>query len=149
MKKHFFKVILVDDDEDDRFLFSEAFESLAIQTELALFKNGQEFIDYLENTGDSLPEIVFLDLNMPVRNGLECLQYLRKIDKFKDVFVAIYSTSSSDRDMEATLLHGANIYIQKPTNFKTLTNVIDRALKTCYQYTTSQLDKYNFLLKLP
>ncbi len=148
MKEHNFKIVLVDDDEDDRFLFSEAFKNLKIKSDLTLFKDGQEFVDYLENDLGKLPEIVFLDLNMPKKNGLECLQYLRKNDKFKDVFVAIYSTSSSDKDMEATLLHGANIYIQKPTSFATLTKVIDRALKTCYQYATSQLDKHSFLLKL-
>jgi len=148
MKEHFFKVVLVDDDEDDRYLFSEAFQSLKIKTELALFKNGQEFIEYLENSPDILPEVIFLDLNMPIKNGLECLQYLRKNKRFKNIFVAIYSTSSSDKDMEAALLNGANIYIQKPSNFKTLTNIIDRTLKTCYQYSTSQLDRQNFLLKL-
>lgn len=148
MKEHFFKVILVDDDEDDRYLFSKAFQSLNIKTELQLFKDGQEFVDYLESGLGNLPEIVFLDLNMPIKNGLECLQYLRKDPKYSDIFVAIYSTSSSDTDMEATLHHGANIYIQKPSNFKTLTNVIDRALKTCYQYATSQLDRHGFILKL-
>lgn len=149
MGNHFFKVVLVDDDEDDRFLFSEAFDSLKMNTKLALFKNGQEFIDYLEKAASEIPEVVFLDLNMPVKNGLDCLQYLRKNSRFKDVFVAIYSTSSSPEDMNITLTHGANIYIQKPNNFKTLTAVIDKSLKTCYQYTTSQLDKHSFLLKLP
>lgn len=149
MNEHYFKVILVDDDEDDRFLFKEAFQGLKLNTELALFENGQEFIDYLGTTTDGLPEIVFLDLNMPLINGLECLRHLRKFDKFKDIFVAIYSTSSSEKDMRDTLRHGANIYIQKPNNFTTLTNVIDRALRTCHQYATSELDKHTFLMKLP
>ncbi|MFS4418262.1 response regulator [Maribacter sp. 2307ULW6-5] len=148
MKKHFFRVMLVDDDEDDRFLFSEAFETLEVKSELQMCHNGQEFIDHLENNPEQLPEIVFLDLNMPIKNGLECLRYLKQHSKYNDIFVAIYSTSSAEKDMEDTLLAGANIYIQKPNNFQTLRSVIDRAMKTCYQYATSQLDRHSFLLKL-
>lgn len=138
----------MDDDEDDRFFFSEAFDGLKTKSKLSLFKDGQEFIDSLESNLFGLPDIVFLDFNMPKKNGLECLKYLRNNDKFSNVFVAIYTTSSSIRDMDATLQHGANLYIQKPANFGTLTTIIDSALKTCHQYAAPQLNKHSFLMKL-
>lgn len=148
MEKQLYNVALVDDDEDDRFLFSEAFEELKVATELLLFKNGQEFIDSLENGLQHIPQLIFLDLNMPLMNGMECLKYLRQNTLFKDIFVAIYSTSSSEEDMEETFLNGANIYIKKPHNFSTLTKVIDRAVRVCLQYDNSNLDRNNFLLRL-
>ena len=148
MEKQLFNIVLVDDDEDDRFLFSEAFEELKVATELLLFKNGQEFIDYLDSGLQRIPKLIFLDLNMPIKNGMECLKYMRKNELFNDIFVAIYSTSSSEKDIEETFLNGANIYIQKPNNYANLTKVIDRAVRVCLQYGTSALDSSNFLLKL-
>lgn len=148
MEKKLFNIVLVDDDEDDRFLFSEAFEELKVATELLLFKNGQEFIDYLDSGLQRIPKLIFLDLNMPIKNGMECLKYMRQNELFNDIFVAIYSTSSSEQDIEDTFLNGANIYIQKPNNYSTLTRVIDRAVRVSLQYDTSNLDRNNFLLKL-
>jgi CheY-like chemotaxis protein len=121
---------------------------LKVATELLLFKNGQESIDYLDSGLQSLPKLIFLDLNMPIKNGMECRKYIRNNVIFNDIFVAIYATSSSDQDMEETLLNGANIYIQKPNDFFTLTKVVDRAVQVCLQYDTSSLDRKNFVLKL-
>lgn len=148
MGKSLYSVVLVDDDEDDRFLFSEAFEELKVATELLLFKDGQEFIDYLEKGLENVPKLIFLDLNMPIKNGLECLRYLRKNRIFDDIFVAIYSTSAAEKDMEVTFLNGANMYITKPSDFSSLVRVIDRAVRTCLQYDNSQLNREHFLLKL-
>lgn len=148
MNKSLYSVILVDDDEDDRFLFSEAFEELKVATELLLFEDGQKFINHLENGLEQIPKLVFLDLNMPIKNGLECLRYLRKNESFDAVFVAIYSTSSAENDMEETFVNGANLYITKPNDFQSLVRVIDKAVRTCLQYGNSQLSRDHFLLKL-
>ncbi|MDX1470367.1 MAG: response regulator [Flavobacteriaceae bacterium] len=142
------KVILVDDDEDDRLLFKKAMDELKIKTELVLFEEGIELMEFLNNGINKLPAIIFLDLNMPVKNGMECLKEIRATDKFKDVSIAIYSTSSSESDIEKTFIHGANIYIKKPYNYKKLKDVIDQVLKIKWQYFNSSLNRENFLMRL-
>ena len=63
---------------------------------------------------------MFLDLNMPIMNGFECLEAIRSTPHLKDLLVAIYSTSSAERDIEETFEKGANIYIKKPSSFNEL-----------------------------
>ena len=148
MKLDGLKIVLVDDDEDDRLLFQDAIEEVNIQTQLLMFSNGEEFMDYLMLPGQPLPHLVFLDLNMPVKNGLQCLNEIRNTPKLKDLSVAIYSTSSSDSDIEKTFIKGANIYINKPNDFTKLKKVIARVLKLNWQYHTSNLNRENFLLSV-
>ncbi len=142
------KVVLVDDDEDDRLLFKDAIEEVNMNTSLLLFSNGKEFLDYLMLSGQSLPNLVFLDLNMPIKNGMECLTEIRQNDKLKDLSVAIYSTSSSEKDIEQTFVKGANIYINKPNDFVKLKKAISEVLKLNWQYHTSNLNRENFLLSI-
>jgi len=141
-------VALVDDDKDDRFLFQEVIEEIKINTNLLLFTNGQEFMDYLTQ-GDMVNlHIVFLDLNMPVKNGIQCLEEIRDNNRFNDISVAIYSTSSSEADIEETFVKGANVYINKPNDFKSLKKTIEQVLRVNWQYNTSVLNRGNFLLKI-
>lgn len=148
MKLDHLKVVLVDDDEDDRLFFKDAIEELDVNTSLLLFSNGQDFIDYVTLSGQPLPHIVFLDLNMPIKNGIQCLTEIRKSNALKDLSIAIYSTSCSDEDIEQTFIQGANIYINKPNDFKKLKDAIGKVLKLNWQYQTSNLNRENFLLKI-
>lgn len=140
-------VLLADDDEDDRWLFEQALSNLKIKTTLLLFKDGKEIMDHLIKT-ESIPHIVFLDLNMPIKNGMECLQEMRKNNSLKKIPVAIYSTSSSEEDIENTFINGANIYINKPNNFAALKNVVDKVLQLNWQYHTSNLNRENYLFRI-
>lgn len=141
-------VALVDDDKDDRFLFQEVIEEIKINTNLLLFTNGQEFMDYLTQADVVNLHIVFLDLNMPVKNGIQCLEEIRRNNRFNDISVAIYSTSSSEADIEETFVKGANVYINKPNDFKNLKKTIEQVLRVNWQYNTSVLNRGNFLLKI-
>lgn len=141
-------VALVDDDKDDRFLFQEVIEEIKINTNLLLFTNGQEFMDYLTQESIGNLHIVFLDLNMPVKNGIQCLEEIRSNNRFNDISVAIYSTSSSEADIEETFVKGANVYINKPNDFKSLKKTIEQVLRVNWQYNTSVLNRGNFLLKI-
>lgn len=141
-------IILADDDADDRTLFKEAIGEIAIQTKLSLFKDGKDLMDHLLQPGTLLPEIVFLDLNMPIKNGMQCLKAIRKNERLKNLCVAIYSTSSSEADIENTFVNGANIYINKPNSFTALKKAIEKVLKLNWQYHTSALDRDNFLLRI-
>ena len=141
-------IALADDDEDDRLLFKEAMDEIAIDTKLSLFNHGQELMDHLNLPNIVLPHLVFLDLNMPIKNGVQCLQEIRGNRMLDHVAIAIYSTSSSDKDIENTFVHGANVYINKPNNFTKLREVIERVLQINWQYHTSNLNKDNFLFRL-
>ncbi|MDT4805281.1 hypothetical protein D3C87_143070 [compost metagenome] len=139
------KICLVDDDKDDRETFQDAFNELNSDSVLMTFKNGLEAIDYL-NTIEDVPDIIFLDLNMPIMGGLETLREIRKNERYKLLSVVIYSTSSSEKDIEETLVAGANIYITKPTNFRVLKDTLTKVMKMNWQYRASELDKNNFVL---
>ncbi len=141
-------IALADDDEDDRFLFKDAIEEIKIKTKLSLFSDGKELMDYLSLPNVILPEVVFLDLNMPIKNGMQCLKEIRANPKLIDLSVAIYSTSSSEKDIEDTFVYGANIYINKPNTFKELKTVIEKVLQLNWQYQTSALNRDNFLLRI-
>lgn len=115
MLKDYTFIALADDDEDDRLLFTDAFDELKISTKVQTFSDGSELMLYLNKDGVILPEILFLDLNMPKKNGLECLSEIKSNDKFSNMAIAIYSTSSSEEHIEQTFVNGANIYIKNPT----------------------------------
>lgn len=141
-------IVLADDDLDDQFLFKKAIEETDVKTNLLVFNNGRELMKYLNNPNNSVPDLVFLDLNMPYKDGLECLKEIRASDHLRDISVAIYSTSNANRDVNATFLNGANIYIHKPSSFDDIKKVFKRVLEINWQYATSNLNKETFLLRL-
>lgn len=148
MSENLFNIILADDDEDDRMLFMEALDEIKLKTNLLLFKHGQELLDYLFKPHIVLPNLIFLDLNMPIKNGIQCLSEIRSNPKLKDVYIAIYSTSSSDKDIKDTFLNGANIYINKPSCFNTLKETVEKVLNLDLQHHTSNLNKDTFLFRI-
>jgi DNA-binding response OmpR family regulator len=105
-------------------------------------------MDFLVLPNILLPQVVFLDLNMPIKSGMQSLKEIRSHKKLDSLSVAIYSTSSSERDIEETFINGANIYINKPNNFSKLKEAIEKVLQINWQYHTSNLDKSNFLLRI-
>ena len=148
MIKEVLHIVLVDDDEDDRDFFREAIEEIDMENTLSMFGNGQEFMDYVSIPNQKLPQIVFLDLNMPIKNGLECLAEIKENNLLNKLSVAIYSTSSSEDDIERTFVMGANVYINKPNSFKKLKKAVEEVLRINWQYHTSNLKKENFLLRV-
>lgn len=148
MSSDFLNIILVDDDEDDRLLFREALDELALETKLSIFKHGQELLDYLFQPQIELPNVIFLDLNMPIKNGMECLSEIRNNPKLKNLYIAIYSTSSSDSDIKNTYLNGASMYINKPSCFNKLKETIEKVLNLNWQKHTSHLNKDTFLFRI-
>lgn len=148
MQENYTHVVLADDDEDDRLFFIEAFEELKMQTKVTVYKDGFTLMDALNQSGSILPNILFLDLNMPKKSGLECLQEIKNNDRFKDIAIAIYSTSASEEDIEDTFVNGANIYIKKPNNFNILKKILSDVVMMNWQYHTNELNKDNFLLRL-
>lgn len=141
-------ILLADDDEDDRNFFNDAIKELKMNSKLTIFNDGKELIDYLEGLDPPLPHILFLDLNMPCKTGFDCLKEIRANPKFKDISIAIYSTSSSEKDIEETFIGGANIYIKKPNDFSKLKKVIKDVVNMNWQYHTSGLNKETFFFSV-
>lgn len=148
MQKDFLHILLADDDEDDRIFFRDAFEEVKIKTNVDFVHDGLALLEHLNNPETKLPNILFLDLNMPKKTGLECLVEIKKTEHLKDLIIAIYSTSSSEMDIEETFIQGANIYIKKPSDFNSLKKVLNGVVTLNWQYHTSGLNRDNFLLRL-
>ncbi len=141
-------VLLADDDENDRFLFQEAFNELKFPVEVQTVKNGEQLMEYLDQQDLVLPHILFLDLNMPRKNGLECLKEIRGKKALKHLPIAIYSTSGSEQDIEDTFVNGANVYIKKPNDFSLLKEALSKVLLTTYRYKDPAFNRDNFLLQI-
>ncbi|WP_207919025.1 response regulator [Flavobacterium sandaracinum] len=141
-------ILIADDDDEDIELFNEALAELKMDSKLTSFKNGEVLMNYLENIENKLPHILFLDLNMPCKTGHECLKEIRANSRFIDVSIAIYSTSSSEKDIEETFVQGANIYIKKPNDFSKLKKIIKDVVNMDWQYQSSGLNKETFFYSL-
>ena len=117
-------ILLAEDDNDDRFFFEKALKELSIPTHLTAVHDGEQLIDYLTKNSKQLPDIVFLDLSMPRKNGFECLTEIKENKIFKDIPVIVFSTSyTRDMNYEKNMIEmlfkfGAQDYIRKPDNFE-------------------------------
>lgn len=121
--------MLVDDDSDDRYFFVEAMKSLGEPYSYCFAENGKEALKQL-NKMSLKPDFIFLDLNMPVMGGRDCLAELKKDPGLKNIPVIIYSTSVSLTDKNATLSMGADYYMSKPMDINNLSGNIKAALNT-------------------
>ena len=148
MQNDYIYIILADDDDDDRLFFTDAFGELKINTKVDTFSDGVELMNYLNKEDALLPNVLFLDLNMPKKTGIECLNEIKANSKMSEIAIVIYSTSASEEDIEKTFVMGANIYIKKPDSFKKLKQVLSEVVSINWQYHTNSLNKDNFLLRL-
>ena len=119
-------ILLADDDEDDRFLFQEALNEITLSTRLTTVRDGEQLMEAL--TAIDLPEVLFLDLNMPRKNGFQCLSEIRKSEKLRKLPVVIFSTSFQPDAVDKLYEGGAHYYIRKPSNFDHFKSVIMRAI---------------------
>ncbi len=142
------KIILADDDKEDLAVFRDALQELPLNHTLDSFADGKELMDYLLNDENPLPHLLFLDLNMPCKTGMECLDEIRSNPRFSGISIAIYSTSSAKADIEAAFISGANIYIKKPSEFSKLKEVLNEVVNLNWQHHTSGLNKDTFFFSI-
>jgi CheY-like chemotaxis protein len=147
MTEKIIQLLLADDDKDDCDLFKEALDELALHAKLDIVHDGEQLMQLLRDKTSDLPNVLFLDLNMPRKNGFECLSEIKQNDQLKGLPVIIFSTSY-DRDI-ANLLHanGACFYISKPNEFNKLKKVIHTALVAATQGDPTKPDRDNFVLE--
>ena len=125
------KIFLADDDDDDRMFFEDALKKVSIPTQLTLSNDGLELMSHLETViKPPPPDVIFLDLNMPRKNGFQCLEEIRNTPKLKDIPIVIFSTTASEDAVNKTYEHGAHHYICKPHSFELLVKAIETVLTT-------------------
>ncbi|NBC65645.1 MAG: response regulator [Bacteroidetes bacterium] len=142
------RILLTDDDEGDRLVFQEIFEEMETDTSVWMVNDGKQLMGFLTDPKNPLPHIIFLDLNMPDMNGIECLKEIRSDETYRDISIAIYSTSTFEKDIEETFRHGANIYITKPGDYNELKQVLTKALTAVRLRRESEFDSDNFVLRV-
>ncbi len=118
-------VLLADDDHDDCLLFKEGLEELKLNTILTCVYDGEELINLLNQEKSNHFQILFLDLNMPLKNGLECLKEIKQNPELNNLPVIIFTTSYNKKVAEQLYIHGAQYYACKPSNYFQLKRVIE------------------------
>lgn len=120
MYKKKLNILLADDDIDDCYFIKEALKEFSLPTHLITVLDGEELMELLATETTKLPAILFLDLNMPRKNGFECLSAIRGNEKLNHLPVIIYSTSIHMEIANRLYQNGANYYISKPTDISRL-----------------------------
>jgi CheY-like chemotaxis protein len=143
-------IFLTDDDDDDCLLFSEALHEIFAPDEatLTIANDGVKLMQALDTNALANPEIIFLDLNMPRKNGFECLDEIRKDPKLKDIPVVIYSTTSNTDVVNRTYQQGANYYICKPQSFIVLKRTIELVLSFDFYKLRQQPVRDHFVINI-
>lgn len=115
-----FKILLVEDDSEDQYLFYEAINTLALMVHCKTVTNGKEALNHLQHCFNY--DLIFMDLNMPVMTGIECIEVLKTLEKQKEIPVIIISTSVNPAHKDRCKELGIEIYWHKPNTFPELCN---------------------------
>ncbi len=126
-------IILADDDQADCVLFKDALEELPISAHLTIVHDGEQLIAELNKNKKQLPDVLFLDLNMPRKNGFLSLGEIKRNTDLQDIPVIIFSTASDMEKVKDVFRDAAHYYITKPADFSTIKKVIYEALTLIMQ----------------
>ncbi len=139
-------ILLADDDPDDCYFMKEALKEFSLPTHLTTVLDGEELMELLTTETTELPAILFLDLNMPRKNGFECLSAIRGNEKLNHLPVIIYSTSFHMEIANMLYQNGANYYISKPADISRLKKIVQYIIVHITEGNHSKPPKENFVL---
>ena len=125
-------ILIADDDEDDRLLTKQALEEAHLSNDVRFVEDGEELMDYLHRQNAYAgqdgkaprPGLILLDLNMPKKDGRECLREIKSDEKLRDIPIVVLSTSSEAADITQTYDLGVNSFISKPVTFSGLVDAL-------------------------
>lgn len=126
--KNCITLFLADDDQDDCLLFTEALAELSLPVILTVFNDGEALLKAMSPDSDLVPDLVFLDMNMPKKNGLECLGMIRAEKTFSGTSVVILSTFVDEKMARSVMEMGANGLFRKPSNYADLKKTLQKTL---------------------
>jgi CheY-like chemotaxis protein len=129
-------ILIADDDADDRLMVKESFEEARLANPLHFVTDGEELLNYLRRIGEyqnlqslPLPGLIFLDLNMPKKDGREAIKEIKSDPVFRRIPVVIFTTSKAEEDIFRTYDLGVNSFITKPVTFEALVETIKTVTK--------------------
>lgn len=140
-------LLLADDDTDDCNFFKEALKELPVATKLRTVNDGAQLMQLLSAKEEILPDALYLDLNMPRKNGVHCLTEIKQNERLKKLPVIIFSTSFDEEVVDLLYKLGANYYIRKPAEFSNLKKIIWQSLNLISNSNKNQPSKENFTIK--
>jgi CheY-like chemotaxis protein len=120
-------IIYADDDPEDRELFSDALKEVRPEVKLVLASHGKEVINFLQSASE-LPDYIFLDINMPVMGGKDCLRKLKEIDEVREIPVIMYTTTSNKDELKKYIDMGAHDYVVKDASFQGIKNSLRKVI---------------------
>lgn len=122
-------ILLVDDDEDDQAFFLDTIREIDMNIKIQVANNGIEAISFLKGS-KPIPSLIFLDLNMPLMNGFQCLVELKNNALLKNIPVIIFTTSHNSNDIIKTEEMGAAYFFTKPFDYKIFGRKLKEVLNT-------------------
>ncbi len=140
-------LFIADDDPDDLLLFADAMKELPVLTKITTFDNGVDLMASLLDTNIEFPDLIFLDLNMPLMNGEECLADIRNEPRMVAIPVIIYSTYFDSSKVSLLKNKGADRYLQKPKSFSVLKSLLERCIDSFYGDAGSTTSNPDFIIK--
>ena len=125
------RILLADDDADDRMLFEEVFSDLpSDEYELQSVTNGEEVLSYLRSVDkDELPDLITLDQNMPLMSARDTLEVLKSEELFANIPVIIYSTYNDQAFIDDCMIHGVIAVLSKPDSYEGYIQMINNLLR--------------------
>jgi len=121
-------LFLGEDDVEDIEFFTNIIFEISPSIKISVAKNGNELMSLLESEKQH-PDFIFLDLNMPIKTGFECLKEIRSSEKWKSVKIVILSTSSHREQIKEVYQMGADLYLQKPNSYSAFKDILSKCLQ--------------------
>jgi CheY-like chemotaxis protein len=138
-------ILIADDDKDDALMLAEALQDILPSCNCITVPDGIAALRFIKT--NVAPELVFLDLNMPLKNGINCLKDIYNLNLLPNTPIVIYSTSKNIKDINDSYEYGASFYIVKPASYVELTRLIKRAITILGKPKHERADKSNFVLR--
>ena len=139
-------ILLADDDTDDCIFFKEALEGFILSTHFTAVHDGEQLMQLLTNETNELPHVLFLDINMPRKNGFECLSEIKLSKKLQQLPVIVFSTSLEQGVVNLLYKNGAQYFIRKPSEYSQFKKIIQHTISLMAQENISRPTREDFVL---
>lgn len=140
-------IYLPEDDQDDVFFFRYALQKIHPDYKLTVASDGHNLLEKLQSA-PARPDLIFMDINMPVLNGLEALERLKTMPSLRATPIIVYSTSKNDTDILKAYKNGASSYLVKPLDIGSLEVLIAKVLSLDWKHYPKQKELCDFVLSL-
>lgn len=140
-----FRILLADDDEDEHFFFEDVVTKLPFHKQVNIVENGEKLLKYLLQEKQVLPDVLFLDYNLPRKNGLECLLEIKRHAALKDLKVIMYSTYMHE-DVADTLYNQGALFFVRKTDSKSLEKILHKVFTHLIIKKTVRSQRESFII---